>query len=128
MTKNDKRKIRKAIYNQEKDGHWEYLDGEDLHLEQDSLVIDLKHIGSMNDPVALFRPQTLSCFYGTAKIETREYKIMVIIGTDEGLRPVYAPIEIGTVDELAKKIRRVHYQQILPILPSEIKARSYILE
>lgn len=65
-------------YIPEKDRYrWEYYSEEDLVDGE----IDLKFIGKMSDPVALWRPQDLRSFYGSVK----GTKVIIVLGTDEGL-------------------------------------------
>ncbi len=117
----DKQRIKyliRSIDNKEEES-WNYFENEDLDTENANVKIHLSFVKAMTDPVAVFRPQELSCFYGTANVKGREYKVLTVIGTDEGLDD--APIEVGTVSELVRKMKSPAYRQIHEILPTELK-------
>lgn len=121
MKSTDKSRIRRAILNTEKaetEGSWNYYGRQPLVIQTDKLGIHLEFYRDMSDPVALFRPQTLSSFHGIALVEkSRAYEVLVIIGTDEGLLSGWAPILIGNKKSISQFVKRKQFQQIRNIIP-----------
>lgn len=118
----DKSRIRRAIFRTEKDGTWNYYGKGPLVIRKNNLSMHLEFFREMSDPVAMFRPQRLSSFHGTALAKggkTRLYRVIVIVGTDEGLRSGWAPILIGSRRSISQYVKREMFQLIHKIIPPE---------
>lgn len=119
MNKKEKARIRKAIFASREE--WDYHGKERLAITTENMKMELIHYSSMKDPVAGWRPQILSSFYGYAVIGDETYEILVVIGTDEGLYKGFAPILIGTKESICKYVQRKQYLMIYGIIPARYK-------
>ena len=76
-----------------------------LIVQTKNYIINLKTYESMTDPVALFRPQVLTSWYGLVEyLPIREiYYVFFIEGSDEGINPGFIDIFINKSKAKIKK-------------------------
>jgi hypothetical protein len=120
LTKFEERMVKKAIRDLDNadDRVWDYFSGEPLLYQDTRLNIKLVLVGRMDDPVAVFRPQTLFSYYGEARVGSSISKVLLVVGTDEGLTDV--EICVGSIEKLQRKVNTKMYKMISKILPKDL--------
>lgn len=123
-TREDDKKMREdedyeAVFYEEQDKRlgpdpevWNYHNGQPFVTED----INLQFIGSMTDPVALWRAQMLRSWYGTV----RGTKVLIVLGTDEGLNIPSCVLTGRTVKDLYQQIQTDEMKMVYAILPKDL--------
>lgn len=96
--------IRQIIFREFDSEGYEW-DSHRLIRQTKNYKINLKTYKSMTDPMALFRPQLLTSWYGLVDyLPTREiYYVFFIEGTDEGITPGFVDVLINKSKAKIKK-------------------------